>query len=97
MKAPRRIFAVAALTLLGAALNLSPALAEPTYIAPNTVLARATGPTLIGGNLYASCRLDAGYGKTLFYLRCGVQRLDRHWYGDSIHPMWQTTTFRAYC
>ena len=95
MKAPRRILAVAGITLVGAVLNLdvSPNPAVAQYIAPETVLARVTGPTLVNGSLYASCRLDAGYGKTLFLLRCGVKRLDQHWYGDSERVMWQTTTY----
>lgn len=72
---------------------MGPTAAHATYVAPETVLARVYGPSLINGSIYASCRLDAGYGKTLFYLRCGVKRLDEHWYGDSEHEMWQTTVY----
>ena len=75
-------------------LNYNLASAETTYyIAPETVKARVYGLTLVDGKLYGSCRLDAGYGKTLFLLRCGVNRLDEHWYGDSVHPMWQNVTY----
>ena len=83
--------------LIGAVLDLdvrptSAAVAQ--YITPETVLARVYGPTLVDRALYASCRLDAGYGKTAFKLRCGVDRIDQHWWGvDSMHTMWQNTTY----
>ena len=93
----RRVFAATIIVMLiGAVLDLdvrptSAAVAQ--YITPETVLARVYGPTLVNRTLYASCRLDAGYGKTAFLLRCGVTRLDQHWYGDDRHTMWQNTTY----
>lgn len=93
--AQRRVIATLALCLVGAVLDLdvNPVEARAAYIAPETVLARVYGPTLVNGSLFGSCRLDTGYGKTAFLLRCGVTERTSHWYGDSTREVWHTTTY----
>lgn len=73
---------------------LAPAQASTIqYVTPEMVLARIYGPQLINGQLYVSCRLDAGYGKALWFDDCGVNRQDAHWYGNTEHEMWRRRTY----
>ena len=68
--------------------------AQAQSAVPETVLARVTSFGLYGTpDVHAGCRLDAGYGKDLWFNSCGVNRRDHHWYGTTEHEMWQRKTY----